>query len=236
MLNFDIPLTNGQKMGGYIAAPEGMSDVDKLPCVIVIQEIFGVNEGLRGKCDWLAREGFIAVAPDLFHQFEAGIELSDQKEDELQQAFDYFGKFNIEQGVEDIRATYEALKNHPNSNGKIGTMGYCLGGKLAYLSACQISIDASVGYYGVGIEELLAQANNIEGQLMLHLAEEDGFVPKEAQAKIKSGLADNDNVTCHSYAGVDHAFTREGGDAYDAQSASIADRRTIEFLKTHLNA
>jgi len=234
MLNFDIQLADGKIMGAYRAMPEGADDASKLPCVIVIQEIFGVNEGLRGKCDWLAREGFVAVAPDLFHQFAAGIELSDQNEEELQQAFGYFGKFDVAQGVTDIRATYEALKNNPNSNGAIGTMGYCLGGKLAYLSACQIPVKSSVGYYGVGIEELLAEANNIEGQLLLHLAQEDGFVPKPAQEKIISGLVNNDKVICHSYAGVDHAFTREGGDAYNAQAAGEADSRTIEFLKTYL--
>ena len=234
MLNFDIQLASGKTMGAYRAMPEGVDDASKLPCVIVIQEIFGVNEGLRGKCDWLAREGFIAVAPDLFCQFEAGIELSDLVEEELAQAFDYFGQFDVTQGVDDIRVTYEALKNHPNSNGAVGTMGYCLGGKLAYLSACQIPVKASVGYYGVGIEELLVKANNIEGQLLLHMAQEDGFVPKDAQEKIISGLANNDKVICHSYAGVDHAFTRENGDAYNARAARKADSRTIEFLKKYL--
>ena len=227
MLNFDIQLASGKTMDAYRAMPEGMDSASKLPCVIVIQEIFGVNEGLRGKCDWLAREGFIAVAPDLFHQFEAGIELSDQNADELQQAFDYFGKFDVVQGVEDIRATYEALKNSPNSNGAVGTMGYCLGGKLAYLSACQIPVDASVGYYGVGIEELLVEANNIEGHLLLHLAQEDGFVPKPAQEKIISGLSSNDKVACHSYADVDHAFTREGGDAVSYTHLTLPTKRIV---------
>ena len=218
----------------YIALPEGVKNGDKAPCVIVIQEIFGINEGIRQKCDWLAREGFIACAPDLFHQFAPGIELSDQNPEELQQAFDYFPQFNIDQGIEDIKATLNVLRDHELSNGKVGTLGYCLGGKLAYLTSCRSDIDASIGYYGVGIEQLLANANNIASPLMLHIAEDDGFVPPEAQAQIHEGLKDNSYVTLHSYAGVDHAFTREGGDNYNEEAAKLADKRSIEFLKKNL--
>ena len=233
MTDLTIASRNGGSFNAHIALPQTEAAA---PCVIVIQEIFGVNEGIRQKCNWLASRGFIACAPDLFHQFENGIELSDSNPDELQQAFDYFPKFDIEWGIEDIQATLKTLRDYKNSNGKVGTLGYCLGGKLAYLTSCQSDIDVSIGYYGVGIEQLLANANNITSPLMLHIAEEDGFVPPKAQAQIHEGLSDNSHVTLHSYAGVDHAFTREGGDNYNANAAKTADERSVSFLKEHLTS
>ena len=236
MLNFDIALNNNEKMGGYLALPDGLNKGTTAPCVIVIQEIFGVNDIMRGKCDWLARQGFIALAPDLFWRFDKGIELSDSKEDELNQAFDYFGRYDVEQGIQDIAATYDALKIHPNSNGNVGAIGYCLGGKLAYLTACQTNVKASVGYYGVGIEEQLAKANNIAGNLMLHIAEEDGFVSPDAQKEIHNALGNKENITLYSYPKCDHAFARENGDNYNAKSAVEADNRTISFLNDKLKS
>jgi carboxymethylenebutenolidase len=230
MPEMTIPTPAGESFNAYIAIPE----VTPAPAVIVIQEIFGINKGIREKCDWLARKGFIACAPDLFWRIEPGIELSDQVPEELQRAFDLFGQFDVDAGIEDIKATRHVLKGHAQGNGKVGCLGYCLGGKLAYLTACRTDIDASVGYYGVGIEELLAEANNIQKPLMLHIAEEDGFVPKEAQEKIKSVLSENEKVHIHSYPGVDHAFTRVGGDNYEPKAAEMADSSSVEFLKSNL--
>lgn len=230
MPDITIPAKDGGEFKAYIAMP----DVTPAPVVIVIQEIFGINDGIRGKCDWLASEGFIAVAPDLFWRIEPGIELSDQVPEELQRAFDLFGIFDVEKGIEDLKAARHTMIGHADGNGKVGCMGYCLGGKLAYLFGCKAPLDASVGYYGVGIEELLADANNIEGKILLHIAEEDEFVPKDAQEKIKSGLANNSNIEIHSYPAVSHAFTRLGGDNYNADAAKLADDRTIKFLKSNL--
>jgi len=235
MPDLNIIARDGTSFHAHVALPDNIAG-KVAPCVIVIQEIFGVNKGIRQKCDWLASHGFIACAPDLFHQFEPRIELSDQNPEELQQAFDYFPKFDIDRGVEDIKATLKALRGYQNSNGKVGALGYCLGGKLAYLTSCASDIDACIGYYGVGIEQLLANANSITSPLMLHIAEQDGFVPPEAQAQIKQGLGDNPLVTLHSYENVDHAFTREGGDNYNEAAAKIADERSITFLKEHLTS
>ena len=230
MSEITIPAKDDGSFKAYIAMPE----VTPAPCVIVIQEIFGLNQGIRGKCDWLASQGFIACAPDLFWRIEPDIELSDQVPEELERAFQLFGEFNIDKGLEDISAAKHTLKGHAQSTGKVGCLGYCLGGKLAYLTACRSDIDASIGYYGVGIEELLADANNIQNPLLLHTAEEDEFVPKPAQEKIYSGLGGNDKITLHSYAGADHAFSRIGGDNYNAEAATFADNRSIDFLKTTL--
>lgn len=230
MPNITVPAKDGGSFDAYFAVPE----TTPAGCVIVIQEIFGINQGIREKCDWLASEGFIACAPDLFWRIEPGIELSDQVPEELERAFQLFGEFNIEQGIEDLKATYHTLKGHADGNGKVGCLGYCLGGKLAYLMACKSSIDASIGYYGVGIEDMLEDAQNIENSLMLHIATEDGFVPPEAQAAIHDQFDNNPLITLHDYQDMDHAFTRVGGDNYDEQAAQLADTRSIDFLRQNL--
>lgn len=230
-----IPAKNGGSFDAYVAMPEGVSPDNPAPCVIVIQEIFGVNNGLRGKCNWLASQGFIAIAPDLFWRVEPKIELSDQIPEQLQRAFDLFGQFDIDKGIEDLKQTLHTIKGHANSNGNVGCLGYCLGGKLAYLLACHSDVKASIGYYGVGIENLLADAKSIKGKLMLHIAEKDGFVPPEAQTQIRQTLGGRDNIVLHSYPDMDHAFTREGGDNYDAGNAEIADSHSILFLKENLS-
>ncbi|MCZ6743768.1 MAG: dienelactone hydrolase family protein, partial [Alphaproteobacteria bacterium] len=112
-----------------------------------------------------------------------------------------------------------------------GCIGYCLGGTLAYLMAANTSVDCAVGYYGIGIEGLLDQSANISKPLMLHIAENDEFAPKEAQDTIKEHFAGTERVTIHSYPGMDHAFARVGGQPYDAEAAALANGRTLGHLK-----
>ena len=136
--------------------------------------------------------------------------------------------------MQDIAATIAAVRRDPSCNGKVGAVGFCLGGLLAYLTGVRTDADASVGYYGVGIERYLAEAGKLAHPLMLHIAEEDQFVPKPAQAQIKSALAGHARVTIHSYPGRDHAFARPGGEHYDASDAALADGRTLAFFKRNL--
>lgn len=234
MATITIPSKDGGSFNAYVAMPEDVSRETQVPVVIVIQEIFGINDGIRKKCDWIASHGFMAIAPDLFWRIEPGIELSDQVPEELERAFQLFGAFDIDKGVEDLRAVHHTMKGHANSTGKVGVLGYCLGGKLAYLMACRSKIDCSIGYYGVGIEELLVEANNISGKLMLHIAEKDGFVPPEAQHKILEAFLPKDNIILNTYPDMDHAFTREGGDNYDEGNAELADGHSIAFLNENL--
>ncbi len=215
---------------GYLSAPAS----GKGPGVVVIQEIFGVNKPMRLICDGLAAEGFVALCPDLFWRIEPGIQLTDKTEEEWKQAFDLFGKFDPDAGVKDIGTTITHLRGVDGVNGKVGSIGYCLGGLLAYLTAARTDCDASVGYYGVGIQDRLDEQSNISRPLLLHVAEKDEFVPPEAQTKVKDGLAANTNVTIHSYAGLDHAFARPGGQHYDETGANLANQRTDEFLHAHL--
>ncbi|KSB90837.1 carboxymethylenebutenolidase [Caulobacter vibrioides] len=213
----------------YVARP---ATGDNPPAVVVIQEIFGVNQVMRDICDKLAGEGFLAVCPDLFWRIEPGIDITDKSEAEWKKAFELFNAFDVDAGVADIDATIDAIR--PQSSGKVGAVGYCLGGLLAFLTATRTDADASVSYYGVGIEKHVGEVEKLEKPLLLHVAEEDKFVPKEAQQVIFAALKDHPQITLHTYAGRDHAFAREGGEHYDAADAALANGRSLTFFKKTL--
>lgn len=201
--------------------------------IVVIQEIFGVNAVMRGICDALSREGFVTISPDLFWRIEPGVQITDKTDAEWQRAFDLMNKFNVDTGVDDISATIRHARGL-DGIGKVGAVGYCLGGLLAYLTATRTDSDASVGYYGVGIQDRLNEADQITKPLMLHIAGKDQFVPAEAQAKIHDGLSGNSLVTLHDYPDQDHAFAREGGQHFDKKAAGEANDRTLSFFRQHL--
>jgi len=220
--------TKDGAMGGYFA--QGPT---KAPGVVVIQEIFGVNSGIRAICDRLAGQGFSALAPDLFWRIEKGVELNADKPEEFQRAIALMGKFDQAKGVEDIQASIATLRK--DSTGKVGAVGYCLGGLLAYLVAARTDCDASVGYYGVNIDQKLDESKHIKKPLMLHIAGKGQFVPPAAQKKIQDGLANNPLVTIHVYPEMDHAFARVGGAHYDKACADLANGRTATFFRQHLS-
>ena len=223
-------ITESGSFSAYVARPAAA----KAPAVVVIQEIFGVNQVMRDVCDRLASAGFLAVCPDLFWRLEPGVDITDQSKAEWDKAFDLMTRFDVDQGVEDIGATIDQVRALDGCSGKVGAVGYCLGGRLAYLTATRTDSNASVGYYGVGIEAYLPEAEKLAHPLMLHIAEDDGFVPKEAQALITAALKDHPQVILHTYPGCDHAFARPGGAHYDAAAAAQADGRTLAFLREHL--
>ena len=219
--------------GTYVAAPSGEGP---FPAVLVIQEIYGVNAVMRGVADHFAGSGYLAVCPDLFWRIEPGIDLTDQTDAGNKRAFELFGIFDVDKGVEDIAATLKAIRADPHCNGKVGAVGYCLGGLLAYLTATRTDVDASVGYYGVSIDGRLAEVEKLAAPLMLHIAEEDEFVDKAAQARMSAGLGAHPHVTLHTYPDRSHAFARVGGAHYDAADATLANGRTEAFFKKALNA
>ena len=204
--------------------------------VVCIQEIFGINHAMRDIAQYWADQGYIAIAPDLFWRQEPHVDITDGSDEEWKKAFELYQGFDVEKGIDDLKATVDHARGLSGANGKVGTVGFCLGGKLAYLMACQSDTDCNVGYYGVGIEEALGQADNISAPLMLHIAEEDGFVSKEAQKQIKDGLAGNSHVTIHSYPGMDHAFARIGGKPYDKENADKANQRIAELFAQTLKS
>ena len=206
------------------------------PAVVVIQEIFGVNHAMVEVAEGLAANGFYAVVPDLFSQFEPGIVLDDRKPDELKRAFELFPKYDVDRGVEDIKATIAAVRALPGVSGKVGAVGYCLGGLQAFLAATRTDADAVVSYYGVNLDAFLGEADRIAHPLLVHIAGEDQFVPREAQDKVIAGLKDRPGVQVFRYEGADHAFARRAGDHYDADAARLADGRTHDFLRQNLDA
>jgi carboxymethylenebutenolidase len=214
----------------YVARPAA----DTAPAVVVIQEIFGVNKVMRDITDGLAAQGYLAICPDLFWRIEPGIDITDQSKAEWDKAFALFNAFDVDQGVKDIQATITTVRADRQCSGKVGAVGFCLGGKLAFLAATRTDVDAAVGYYGVGLEGVVGEAEKLTRPLMLHIAEEDGFVPREAQAIIKQALKDHPSVEIHSYPGRDHAFAREGGQHYDAGDAKLAGGRTLQFFERTL--
>ena len=228
MPDITIDAADGGSFSAYLATPE----VALAPGIVVIQEIFGVNQGMRDLCDTFAAAGYVAACPDLFWRIEPGVQLTDQSQEEWDRAFELMNAFmpDFEKGVGDIQATINYLREAAGCNGKVGAVGYCLGGSLAYASACFTDSDVSVGYYPVQIENSLELATNISHPLMLHIAEADGFCPPEAQARIKDALAAHDKVTLHTYPGVDHAFARIGGGNYNAEAADLANQRSQAFL------
>ncbi|MEQ1812762.1 MAG: dienelactone hydrolase family protein [Terricaulis sp.] len=212
----------------YVARPSGTPK----GAVVAIQEIFGVNAVMRGKADWLASEGFLAVSPDLFWRIKPGIDLTDQSEAEWKQALDYMNQLDKNASVEDVQATLTWARSQGVS--KAGALGYCMGGYIAFLAACRTDSDATVAYHGGGIHTALGEAGGIKKRVMLHNPMKDSFIPREALDTIRETLASNPLVTVCEYAEQDHAFTREGGAHYDEAAKQLADGRTIEFLNKAL--
>ncbi|MBP8230684.1 MAG: dienelactone hydrolase family protein [Rhizorhabdus sp.] len=222
-------LTGDEEFLAYTSQPTS----EPKAAIIVIQEIFGVNEGIRIKCDAWAKLGYLAIAPDLFWRIRPGIELDADVEPELQEAFGLFGKFDQEAGIRDIEATIREARRMVGGR-KVGAVGYCLGGRLAFMTAARTDIDASVGYYGVGIDGLLGEAHAIAHPHAQHIAGNDGFVPKDAQARMHAGLDDHPKVTLWDYEGVDHGFAATMGNRRVEDAAQLADSRTEAFFADHL--
>ena len=214
----------------YRADPAGTPKA----AIVVIQEIFGVNAGIRRKCDTLAEAGYLALAPDLFWRFAAGVELDPDVEPEFQRALQLMGELDQDKAVADIEATIRAARGLLGDGGKVGVVGYCLGGRLAFMTAARTDVDASVGYYGVGIDGLLGEKHAIAHPVLLHVPEEDHFVDKDAQAAMHAGLDDHPKVTLFDYPGEDHGFATEFGERRSDASAKLADERTAKFFAENL--
>lgn len=224
----DIRTPDGT-FSGFLALPKAGTG----PGLVVAQEIFGVNRVMKKVAAEFAAHGFVTFVPDLFWRFEHGIELGYTEQD-WQKAGTYYQQFDVDAGVRDLQAAISSVRAHPAVTGKVGVVGYCLGGLVAYLAACRTESDATAAYYGVGIEAKLAEAAAIKRPLLMHFGEKDSFVPLAAIEKTQAALKPNPLVTIHRYPGMDHAFARVGEVHYRAEAAELANRRTFEFLKRNL--
>jgi carboxymethylenebutenolidase len=217
--------------GAYIARPM----VLPAPAVVVLQELFGVNADIRKHCDELAVQGFLAVAPDLFWRQEPGVDLTVTSEADWQHGLRLYQAYDRDAGVKDVKDTIDAVRNLPECNGKVALLGYCLGALMVFMTAVRNDgIDVAVWYHGGDTEKYLGEVDGLHAPLLMHLAEEDEFISKAAQAEIKAALAKKPIAMVYSYAGQSHAFSRHNGKHYNAAAAHLANSRTSGFLNRQL--
>jgi carboxymethylenebutenolidase len=215
---------DGASFKAYLATPAKGSG----PGILLLQDIFGINQYIRDVADFYAEEGYVVLAPDLFWRLEPGLELD---ETQFDQAFALYQRFDIAAAVEDIVASVAALRARSECVGKVGALGFSLGGGLAYLTAAHAGVDCAVGYYGVGIERQLDLEPRIACPLLLHFGAEDKFVPETAREQIKAAFAGRGDVEIQVYPGVDHAFARPYGHAFNKPAALMAQSRTIALFR-----
>ncbi len=211
----------------YVARPAAAGPH---PVIIVLQEIFGVNAGIRSIADHYASLGYLAVCPDLFWRAEPGLSLSEDKDGDWEKGVKLYQSYNLDWGVQDIAATISAARGMDGASGKVGVTGYCLGGLMTFLSAARTDGDAFAAYYGGGTERYLHEADNIGAPLLYHLAGADEFMDQDARHRIHVALAGKAHAEVHTYPGCHHAFARPGGKHYDAAAASLANSRTEDFF------
>lgn len=227
MSRIDIKATDGS--GSFFAHVATPKDKPSAGVVVLIQEVFGVNQVMRDTAAWVADMGFIAVCPDLFWRIEPGVDITDKSDAEWKKAFDLFGKFDKEKGLEDLKATVAAARTLPGANGKVATMGYCLGGLLAFMMAERSDADLNISYYGVGLDGLLADLNAVKTPLLVHIADKDEFFPAEGRAKVAAACQGHPHIRTYNYP-ADHAFARVNGIHWQGLSAVIANGRSAEAL------
>jgi carboxymethylenebutenolidase len=216
--------------GAYVARPAARP----APAVVVLQEVFGVNADIRKTCDELAALGFIAVAPDLFWRQEPGVDLDVRSEADWQHGLRLYQAYDRDVGARDVKDTATAGAKLPDCTGKVAVLGYCLGGLMTFLTAARYQVDAAVVYHGGDTEKYLDEVKGLNAPLLMHLAEEDEFISKQARQEIKTALASKPKATVYSYPGQHHAFARHNGAHYDASAATLANGRTYEFLNREL--
>jgi carboxymethylenebutenolidase len=216
--------------GAYIGRPKALP----APAVVVLQELFGVNADIREKCDELAEQGFIAVAPDLFWRQEAGVDLSVTSELDWQRGLRLYQAYDRDAGARDVKDTTDTVAKMPECTGRVAALGYCLGALMTFVTAVRYGVDAAVAYHGADTEKYLGELDGLHAPLLMHLAEEDEFISKPAQTEVKAALARKPNATVYSYSGQCRAFTRHNGAHYNAAAAALANERTSKFLNQQL--
>lgn len=216
---------------GYLTLPPNGDG----PGILLIQEIFGVNSHIKKFADKLAAEGYVVMAPDLFWRLEPNLNCGYEGADQ-EKAFSLMQKFDEKLGLQDLKAASNALRNHPACTGRMGAIGFCLGGKLAFRLAAHTNLNCSVCYYGGGIDSYLSEAENIKCRTLLHFAKEDQLIPESALQTIKDSLSQYKNFTIHEYEGVGHGFNCDERASYNKKAADLAYKRTVEFFKQELDS
>ena len=218
------------KFNVYVAEPDGRPR----GAVIVIQEIFGVDTDIRWRCDLLAQNGYLAIAPDLFWRLDPGMELDPDIKSAMKRSVDVVIRFNTDKGVHDVQSTINKAREIVGNKAKIGLIGYCLGGRMAAFASARTDIDAAVSYYGVQIERMLGEKDAIRNPLLLHMPEFDEHVGEEIQNQIHAAFDGNEQITIFDYPGQHHGFACALGKRRSEATAKVADERTAQFLAEHI--
>lgn len=235
MSSIQIQATDGSgSFAAYHAPAAGVHAKAAIGCVVLIQEIFGVSDSLREIADEVAALGYHVLSPDLFWRQQPGVNLSDKTKAEWDQAFALLGGFDQDLGIADLKATVAAAGALPGVSGKVATMGYCLGGRLAFMMATRSDTELNISYYGVGLDGLIPELGHIKAPLLVHIAGEDNFFPAEGRAKLVEATKGHAMIHTHVYPSADHAFARAGGTHWDMRSAWIANGRSAEALAAAL--
>jgi carboxymethylenebutenolidase len=216
-----LTAADGFELSAYQATPNGAVK----GAVVVIQEIFGVNGHIREVVDGYASEGYLAVAPALFDRVEPGIELGYEGDDMTQGVQLAFEKLQMPQTLSDVQAAIQ----HAGTHGKVGVVGYCFGGLLTWLSACQLSgVSAASAYYGGGVAGQMAMSPSCP--TIMHFGDKDAHIPMSDVEQVKTAQPD---VSVYVYS-ADHGFNCDHRASYDAASAATARERTLDHFKLHL--
>ncbi len=202
------------------------------PGIVLLQEIFGLNASMRAIAEDFRSHGYDVLAPDLFSRQERGVQLDPTKPEDRTRAETLMKGLDEQDALADIRAAISVLKGLDTSNGQVAAVGYCLGGRLAYLAAAEGLVDSAVSYYGVAIHRSLALADRISVPMLLHIAEEDHLCDREAQQELRTALAGKKNFELQTHPGVGHAFARPNSPMWNEAAATSANGATFDFLAT----
>lgn len=229
MSTIRITASDGETFPAYLARPSETP----APGIVLLQEVYGVNRFMRAIADHWARQGFLVAAPALYWRM-GDIELDPETPGHREQALETRKGLSEDEAVADTLAAAHHLRGMDECTGKVATMGYCLGGLLAYLAAVRGDTDANVSFYGVGIEQYLDEATKLDRPLMLHIGEIDPYTPEAVCQATEAALAGRADVAIHLYPGTGHAFAREGATADVPEMRELANGRTLKFLREHL--
>ena len=226
----NIETIKGDQFDGYLSLPESGTG----PGLILLQEIFGVNDSMRETADLFADEGYVVVVPDLFWRIAPHIELG-YSSSEFNEAIRLYKQFNFDTALADIGQTISYLNNDSRCEGGIGCVGFCLGGTLSFLTAAHHSIDVAISFYGAGIGDYLEKAASISCPIQLHFGELDEHIPETHVKNIRTALEGQPNVDIYSYSNSGHAFFNHyRKDSYNRSAAMMAHSRTISALRKAL--
>ena len=223
-----ITTLEGERFSAYLARP----DMPLGPTILVLQEIFGVTSNIRAIAGDFAAAGYIAIAPDLFWRQQPNVDLDPASEEGRALATKLYKGLNEELALSDALLALRYASSLPDADGRTAAVGYCLGGKIAYLLSTRGATEVAVSYYGVGIHAALGEMPHVSGKLLLQIAANDHLCPPEAQASLAVSAAKcADRVQILTHVGVGHAFARRESSVFDAKASADADAATFQVMK-----